>query len=800
MENLLPLHEILIGGEEKKYEEYNTIMVYPKSDGAPKIRRCIEEEIGNKYNLKKIIDTIKNYFIKKNIYINYLDKCITQMYSKLWINVYKEIGMCGIYKLFIYYDVLEIMKSGVYLVYFIKTTRMMKEINDRINEKLNQRAEKKKKGMKLKIDKIDDITETDIFGEGPYDVYEQKIKAAVQLVHTETIKRMIRIYKRNNNNNNNNKIYEIEKEKIIGCLKKVIKKVFGKIIREKNTSILSRAIVKYINTPKEFVIGEWASKMLCKLEKRQARERHILVQKILHNLVYFIFCRYIPFLLDTCTVNTLGYDAQPRFFFKNEYIQKCMKFKNEYIKKYFVEDDSSDIEKDKVDIYSIVAIPKKNTFRVITVKEDKSNTKKESFYSDNNTLYKKDNILAVFNKEINERKKWEITPEIYRKNETKPRMRTHTSIFALKDTLYRVKQFRSLYLSQFISGIPLYILILDIKNCFDSIEHSQMKKMGIPDKIFSRLYYKNTIYREITNKSMYGKRNIVTSPSEDIKIDNVLEEAKGNSMCRGYITENLIYTKEIEKEISESIFNHKVRYKGKIYRRVKGVAQGSPYSSHICSYYMAGLDEEMYKDLKYTKGIRYIDDTLVLSWSIEELQILLQRIEERKERTGMHLNISKCQFITASEIDKPFKLLDKIELINQKTFFWCGIHMSSSDLFPKICTEKEYIRTVPQNIDLFMWQIDKNINKLTSFYLFFPKKRVEEVNKRRIIKLLVKYLFLFFKLKNPGEKRKQMLIEWAENAIISSFSKKNPLDLDNIRKYYRDKIKVEQKKRNVFLL
>ena len=97
----------------------------------------------------------------------------------------------------------------------------------------------------------------------------------------------------------------------------------------------------------------------------------------------------------------------------------------------------------------------------------------------------------------------------------------------------------------------------------------------------------------------------------------------------------------------------------------KGICQGSILSPFLFNFYAeyimrnAGL-EEAQAGIKIAgrniKSLRYVDDTILMAESEEELKSLLMKVKEESEKGGLKLNIQKKKImasgpITSWEID-----------------------------------------------------------------------------------------------------------------------------------------------------
>ena len=84
----------------------------------------------------------------------------------------------------------------------------------------------------------------------------------------------------------------------------------------------------------------------------------------------------------------------------------------------------------------------------------------------------------------------------------------------------------------------------------------------------------------------------------------------------------------------------------------------SPYLFNFYAEYItrnAGLDEAQAGIKipgKNINNLRYVDSTIPMAESIEELKSLLMKVKEESEKVGLKLNIQKTKIMASSHINR----------------------------------------------------------------------------------------------------------------------------------------------------
>ena len=176
-----------------------------------------------------------------------------------------------------------------------------------------------------------------------------------------------------------------------------------------------------------------------------------------------------------------------------------------------------------------------------------------------------------------------------------------------------------------------YILVSDLSNFFDKIDHKKLKnnlsivlnQNSLPDD-----YYK--IYKSMTKYSYIEKADIIA-----YLLDNNIESEKSLKKCNSLLDK--IEWKIVKKKLKNKIIKNDKNY---------GIPQGSPLSGIFANIYMIDFDKYIknYVDNKHGLYMRYSDDIIIIIpsneiESISEIWNIIQNIS--KEYNTMELNIEK---------------------------------------------------------------------------------------------------------------------------------------------------------------
>lgn len=81
------------------------------------------------------------------------------------------------------------------------------------------------------------------------------------------------------------------------------------------------------------------------------------------------------------------------------------------------------------------------------------------------------------------------------------------------------------------------------------------------------------------------------------------------------------------------------------------------YSEAICDKVLSDAEEGIRMDGKLINNIRYADDNVIITSSLENLQTLLQRVNKVSNKFGLKLNVSKTKLMLIRKIEHLQKIL-----------------------------------------------------------------------------------------------------------------------------------------------
>lgn len=234
-----------------------------------------------------------------------------------------------------------------------------------------------------------------------------------------------------------------------------------------------------------------------------------------------------------------------------------------------------------------------------------------------------------------------------------------------------------------------YFLKFDLKRCYDNLPHDKLIKFI--DEVFKEednLFIQG--YNILENKKgLINYQPIKRCYNKRLTLNEILKrkKLKKNSLI---FEDFFFYNKEkdyVIKCIKNNIINNKIIYKNKVFKSLKGIPQGSVFSTLMCSAYMGYLDIKYFNSF-IRQGIilRYVDDFLVMSNEKKEICSLLSFASKMNEH-GIEINLEKlqCNFDIKHEFINTYNnnLLDNINLLTNDFVTWAGLKLFSNDFSVK---------------------------------------------------------------------------------------------------------------------
>ncbi|KAI5189174.1 hypothetical protein NEMIN01_0340 [Nematocida minor] len=638
----------------------------------------------SEYNLSNVTDRI---FERKRRMQQYNSSkrnnpCNLRFSTKTWADIHKAIGSTGMIKLCTKYTVLEKVGSS-YIRYFSDNFSI---------EPTGGREKKEKKGIvewKDRIEKIEETKHSDIYSE-EFAEYAQEIEKTLKSLKTVNTWGIISSFVKSKEKKNSVHIeptgvckHEIKIETVVRMLSTVIKKVFRHAVTQGDMQRIRKKIAWFLlNKKKGIDMKKIHTEFRKKLKKKAKNRDPLTYKKYITETVSYIFAKYIPYLVDIhIVVNGTGADDM-RFFFKKGYRQLESAFKEACIRTHFERvEEQGEAEREKTEhseetetpaegFFVMSVIPKKSTFRAVY--------KKIYNASDKYVQIMKERMgCAILTREAEERVEWEMESE---EDKKPPRARLCNSILKTQSISSKLISFKKEFKQNFEDERPLYILLLDIRSCFDNISLDIINESGLLNKLMGKREYEVFNWEDTTEDGKRRSRRVVMYPTDRTWKGDIVLKNLPPRVFRKFKSQCKFTNEDVQKMIKQDVNSTMLKHKNRFYRRVKGIYQGSRFSSQVCAYYMALLDDKIYKDLNQTRAMRYVDDSMILSWSPEELEKVLERMGKMESQYGVSLNIPKCRLFTTAPKSNCAVTINALTAVSRAKFKWCGIHFDARAL------------------------------------------------------------------------------------------------------------------------
>jgi len=515
------------------------------------------------------------------------------------------------------------------------------------------------------------------------------------------------------------------------AIQTIVKKVFQGVLPKRSLYVLHEKIDMYFRKP-DLTLNELVSNVSIRTKEKIGPNEHRETQKLVNNVFDFIFNPYILYIQSTC-LKYVQNGKERFFFYKPEYKSIKNRFADFYVKEYFRPADSCTKEGPKEDRnhpdtkYSggIAEDSSANEFKMrVFPKGDKGF---RVVFSDTAETYLKKALkksrssVTVMTKEIRRRSKKEIA------STTPVGSRIFSSVITQSDMVERIEEFKKRHAEEFLQNKPLYILKVDVKNCFDSIRYDKLEELAIIDNVLSKKEFEVEVLRDYTAE---GRRKIVknvTYTNKKISPHEQIAKAQGKYHLRTFVSRTTITEEDIKSALREEVYDTHIVHNNSKYRKIKGLTQGCRHSTHLCSYYLGELDRRIMKDTEKTFAVRYVDDTLLLSHSIGELEQVVRRMEKVYREHGVFLNTEKCRmYLPVGADERSIQMEGGVLVSTHKEFFqWCGLLLNVRTLHPKITWNPAIIRTKKDakwsgetSIERDVYTIENSIARMQKSFYF----------------------------------------------------------------------------------
>ncbi|KAI5189554.1 hypothetical protein NECID01_0577 [Nematocida sp. AWRm77] len=486
----------------------------------------------------------------------------------------------------------------------------------------------------------------------------------------------------------------------VHAIYKLVKTVFRKALPNKTLCYLKNKIPVYLDNM------HISDHMLCAgvptlFRKKDTLEDKNKRKKQIHSVILFIFRVYIRHILTKHMKRSFS-SKERMFFAKPWYTELSAKFAKDFISSHF--EYVRELEKYSAKEESPAAYRKKDSsgsLRMLRLKPATKGVKgfRAIFYLPQKEtwreIWKKKSICAILTHEINKKsaaalaKAEELKRAGVEAPNTNYKRYTNKFVIDIKSVHKRIEYIKTRFITNSTEqDKKLYILKLDVASCFDNISHACIKENKILESSLRQQEWRVIAWKDILSSNMTQRRWSLQNNQETSDIDVLLNNDKRKYNLRECSYEDIITKKEVLEYLQDEIYNNHIVHKGKVYRRTKGLSQGNTFSSHICTYYLSSLDKVVFKDLHRTDAVRYIDDILIVSRDMQELQTVMTRMEDMQSEYGMALNMQKCKLYSSTPSDETLCMDGKAiqcTVPPKNIVMWCGICISTDTLSLKYC-------------------------------------------------------------------------------------------------------------------
>jgi telomerase reverse transcriptase len=255
------------------------------------------------------------------------------------------------------------------------------------------------------------------------------------------------------------------------------------------------------------------------------------------------------------------------------------------------------------------------------------------------------------------------------------------------------------YLSSVVGLV--YILKVDVSGCFDSIPQEHVMRI-VRDTINKSTYYISSVSALEAVGAEVRFRQMYRASDSMMTANTITDDACGvrlrNRLVRENAGQRVLRKEEVCSAIARVINKNVVKYHGKYFVQRTGIPQGSIASTLLCSLYYNRIDELYFNEiLKKGMLVRYVDDFLVISPSIDEVLRFLQAFESISH-LGMNFSSQKIEsnFGVERYMKQPDWIMhaamhkSELRIIN-KPVVWCGMKIYANGFCVKPCIADPYM-------------------------------------------------------------------------------------------------------------
>ena len=201
---------------------------------------------------------------------------------------------------------------------------------------------------------------------------------------------------------------------------------------------------------------------------------------------------------------------------------------------------------------------------------------------------------------------------------------------------------------------PLYIVSVDIKDCFDSVKHEKLF-----DIVAKTLMEDEYLVRRFSSVIAVGdriKRSFARHVEAAGNFEQFVDFARSTLAAATGVRRNTLLTDQVvyhyeERDkllelLREHIFRNLVSVGGKLYKQGEGIAQGSVLSTLLCSFFYGDLETEALKLPEESKNsllMRLVDDFLMVTTDRSVAMGFLRTMHHGVQDYGCRINATKTK-------------------------------------------------------------------------------------------------------------------------------------------------------------
>lgn len=258
---------------------------------------------------------------------------------------------------------------------------------------------------------------------------------------------------------------------------------------------------------------------------------------------------------------------------------------------------------------------------------------------------------------------------------------TGSATQAYSDIYRRLKAYKQTITN--VSSPRLYIVKLDIRACFDSID--QDKLLNILESIVAEDEYTVTKYTTSAHHGSTVLRRFLRQarPTEDFVQFPDIAHQLADVLRRAVFVDQVRPATESRQAVltllREHIKDNIVKIGKSYYRQMIGIPQGSILSTLLCNFFYGYMEKEKLAFTRQSNNLlmRLVDDFLFISTDKRAAERFLKTMHAGHSEYGCFVSIDK----TLVNFDFTLDGGDRVRRVDSKTPFpWCGLLFNQKTL------------------------------------------------------------------------------------------------------------------------